>query len=110
MKADDPVLSGFAWRDINHIVGIISSHVVSFAEQLSACYWGINKWAKAKKHNATSQGEMTVQFFNTVFLFNVKPADAKINSMLNFDFVFYPFKLIKKKKKWERYQQPIDNL
>lgn len=41
---------------------------------------------------------MTVQFFNTVLLFNVKPADAKINSMLNFDFVFYPFKLIKKKK------------
>lgn len=44
-----------------------------------------------------------MQFFNTVLLFNVKPADAKINYMLNFVFLFDPFKLIKRKW-WGRYQ------
>lgn len=44
-----------------------------------------------------------MQFFNTVLLFNVKQADAKINSMLNFVFLFDPFKT-NFKKWWGRYQ------
>lgn len=35
-----------------------------------------------------------MQIFNTVLLFDAKPADAKISSMLNFVFFFDPFKLI----------------
>ena len=50
---------------------------MSIAEQLSMHYWRINKWAKATEHNATSQQKMTMQFFNTVILFHVKPADVK---------------------------------
>lgn len=77
MKADDPVLTVFAWRDINHVLGTISSHVVSFAEQLSMCYWSITKRARAAERNATSQQEMTMQFSNTLTSYQVEPDDVK---------------------------------